>query len=853
VRQLHPNLRHHTFVLRLANLAAAMPSHLTRVVFRNIIANEPLLYRGCRYRAVRPRVITQHGARCLPQTQRRTFFGDLFKQRRKLKPAEAPAGLTTIADVSYKRANDLRPPAPAEVADAIKDFFAQRKGTFEDWHVSTALDALRYLLENPKQDGKPWLSQRNLEDILEELLATSKRPENLGDAHLAFGQLVVDELAKSEHQPMEAEERRILGPDLPFDLYVKLTHIQVLSSFGTATQARDIASNSFKYDATASHAIRRVVLTAWNTVLGGIIRENDQSEVLRTVDAFTEASVPLTKRMQDKLVAYYSERRDLERAKFWYSQPIRNRQDRPTLPSGRASSALLQAYAAEGDITSGQEVVANMLKVEMPSKEAWDAIFLWSAAIGKGPDEIARMMDVLVRRNDELRRKGPGVDLIRPDAETLNALVEYCMSKQDPYSAERYIILGEKRGIHPDEKTFALQMQYRISVNDLDGAKAAYFNLQGSFSGDKRSVAGINELIQALCVSKQHHFDELMAMVDDLHERKAHFAPETVASLTLLHLRRGEIHDAMDLLQVHAHQYSPEQRKIIQKALSLFILDGETSTADAWDGYQILRNVFVETPREDRIPIMNGFFARSRSDMACHVFFHMRNHVSPTHTATRDVYVAAFTGFARCQDAESLELAHNQLKLDLNVEMDTKLRNSLMLAYAATGENRKAISFWREICDSKEGPTYNSLAIAFRACEGMHFGSEHAKSIWKRLKSQDVEIDKTIWTAYMSAIARNHNHDEALALVESVEEEYGFTPDLHMYVSLPNLNEVMLMKSSLGSWFNCTANIERQSRVEAWIKQRYPEVWAEMEALGHWVTMDGFGYRQYNINRDLVP
>jgi peptidoglycan/xylan/chitin deacetylase (PgdA/CDA1 family) len=50
-----------------------------------------------------------------------------------------------------------------------------------------------------------------------------------------------------------------------------------------------------------------------------------------------------------------------------------------------------------------------------------------------------------------------------------------------------------------------------------------------------------------------------------------------------------------------------------------------------------------------------------------------------------------------------------------------------------------------------------------------------------------------------------------------------------------------------------TTNIERQVHVEAWIKQRYPEVWQEMEALGHWVTMDGFGYRQYNINRDLDP
>jgi hypothetical protein len=47
--------------------------------------------------------------------------------------------------------------------------------------------------------------------------------------------------------------------------------------------------------------------------------------------------------------------------------------------------------------------------------------------------------------------------------------------------------------------------------------------------------------------------------------------------------------------------------------------------------------------------------------------------------------------------------------------------------------------------------------------------------------------------------------------------------------------------------------MEKQDVVEAWIKERYPQVWKEMEALGFWVTMDGFGYKQYNINRDLDP
>jgi hypothetical protein len=423
--------------------------------------------------------------------------------------------------------------------------------------------------------------------------------------------------------------------------------------------------------------------------------------------------------------------------------------------------------------------VASLLK-KMPDKPTWDAIFLWSAAIGKGPDEIDRMMDVMIRRNTEERQKDPLVPLLQPDIDTINMLVDFAISKQDSYSAERYVTLGEKRGIYPNERTFTMQIQYRLSIQDVDGARAAYLGLQGDKLGDDRSLAAINQLIQAMCQSQHAHFEDLMAIVDDLHERKARFEPETVAALCLLHLRRGETHDAIDLLQVHAYHYTPEQRAIIRKTLLAFILEGQTSTADAWDGYQILRQSFPETPREDRIPIMNDFFARKRSDMACHVFFHMRNETHPALTTTKAVYVAAFTGFARNADAESLELAHNQLKLDLNVDMDTQLRNALMLAHAATGNNRKALEIWAEIGSSREGPTYNSIAIAFRSCEGMPFGADHAKSIWRRLKEMDIDIDKTIFTAYLGAIARNHLHDEALALVESAEEEYGFQRDLYM-------------------------------------------------------------------------
>lgn len=698
----------------------------------------------------------------------------MFKSQRKIKAAEVPAGLGLLGTLVKAQHDGLRLPPPKDVAEAVSAFFLERKADLEDFHVGNVLNALRYLLDNPKEDGQPWIPYKSMNRMMNKL--ERYPPVTNGARHQALAKLLDAEIAKVIDKEVDVkEEFKTLtvyeGLQLP-----KL--IRVLCIYGASQEARDLAYKTYgKPSNKRTPREVKIVGNTWKAVVAGFAKEGNTPELMKTTEMMQGASAAFTSEVQGVLVKYFAERKDLEQAKHWYFKPTPQSDDGRGLRE--ALGPLLTACALCGDTAFGQEVVASLLQ-RMPDKETWDAIFLWSAAIGKGADEIDRMMNVMVRRNAEERQKKPEAPVVQPDVDTINLLVEFSMKKQDSYSAERFVVLGEKRGIFPDEKTYTMQMRYRLSINDIDGARAAYYGLQGQISEDSDCIDAVNKLIQALCRMQQHHFDDIMAIVDDLHERNARLTPETVATLCVLHLQRGEPHDAADLLNMHAHHFSPDQRVVIRKGLASFIMDGQTSTTDAWDAYQMLRNAFPETPRSDRIPLMKEFFARKRSDMACHVFFHMRNSVNEDITANKEVYVTAFTGFARNADAESLELASNQLKIDLNVEMDTQLRNALMLAYAATGDNRRAMNMWAEIGASQEGPTYNSIVIAFRACEGTHNGERHARSIWQRLKEMDVDIDKQIFTAYMSALARNHRHDDALALIEAAEEEYGFTPDFDM-------------------------------------------------------------------------
>lgn len=698
----------------------------------------------------------------------------MFKAQRKIKPPDQPAGLEVMSELIQAQNKGLRPPAPDKVAEALNEFFMQKRADNEDFHVSKAVNGLRYLLENPKEDGQPWLSYKSMTAMMRKL--HRHPPETGGVPHKILAKFLDAEIEKVVAK--EVDPARPLPNLTAYEALALPNFIRVLCTYGASLDARDMVSKAYGTPSDKRTGYETsVVQLAWKDVVLGLTKEGNTPELLKTMAMMRDAAAEFNSVFQGILVRYFAERNDLEQAKYWYSMAVPEWDDGRGLQS--ALGPFLTSLALNGDTTLGHQIVASLLK-DIPAKEIWDAIFVWSAAIGKGADEIDRMMNVMIRRNQEDRQLRPEKPVLLPDIATINSLIELAMSKQDSYLAERFVVLGEKRGIYPDAKTYIMQVRYRLSINDIDGAKAAYYGLQGQVTEDRDCAEAVNSLIQALCNQQQHHFDDIMAMVDDMHEHNVRLTPETVATVCVLHLRRGEPHDAGDLLNMHAHHLSPAQRVVIRKGLASFIMDGHTSTAEAWETYQMLRHAFPETPRSDRIPLMKEFFRRKRSDMACHVFFHMRNSIIEHIAADKEVYVTAFVGFARSGDAESLELASNQLKIDLNVEMDTQLRNALMLAWAATGDHNRAMDMWTEIGTSQEGPSYNSIAIAFRACEGTHFGERHARSIWARLKEMDVDIDKQIWTAYMCAIARNHKHDEAMALIETVEEEYGFTPDFYM-------------------------------------------------------------------------
>ena len=737
-----------------------MRSQLTRHVFRQIILNELSSSTQPWFPA------TQHCLRArpcsvFPTTPRRTLFGFGRKAQRQPKPVDYEPGFETMMDLSHKLSARVRAPPPEELAQAFVDLFRFKERTIrrlEDIQAQYALETFRYLKETYTEVPNFGLTSEELRRALKMLkFLFDVNKNNKHKAHNELARALFEELKK--RRETRADD---LEPPVPFyqDL---LPFIKAMARCNDSLYARDLVE---EYWETLSPSHR--ILSLWGRILRGLIREDRVEELPKTIKIMQKYNMPFDSEIHEVITVFYAAgKADMEMTKKWYQYPIADKK----APTVHTDATVLKLCINQNELDWGDQIFKSLVQRTPEEKAPWNVIFQWVAAKGRSVDEIESMMNVMKRRQEEKRLKFPF------DIETINGLVELANSRNDPYTAERYVALGQKWGFSPNARTYLLQLEYRIKVRDLGGARTAYAHLQAEESVNSEDLSLINKLVVALCEEKVPNYDAIMGLVEDLGERKARFEPETVAALSLLHLQRGEMDDLVDLLNTHAFHYGLDQRSTISQVLFSHIVNHSTPVSRAWQTYNILRDTFSEVDMSTRTSLMEHFFTRNRSDMATHIFCHMRKSQLKSLRPTVSTYVACLSGIAKAGDTESLETVHNMMNVDAEIEPDTQLYNALMLAYSSCGNPLTAQGFWEDIVHSREGPSYASIQIALMACEKSPFGERVARDIWARLKRFEIEPTREIYAAYVGALAGQNQFGECVKLINDAEKEVGYKPD----------------------------------------------------------------------------
>ncbi|KAG4441670.1 hypothetical protein IFR05_002877 [Cadophora sp. M221] len=753
---------------------------------------------------------------------RRSLFGFSQKPPRQPKESSIAPGLKPMLDLSLMHKINTRPPPAQELVKAWRTFFKYKVAKKEPLNNLQAQHTLRVYqhlqnLESEDPDCKLAWS-----DLKAAWLVSSFIPEGLPvDPDDSLAKLA--RLLHAEWQQPSAKDTALQYSSLK-------SMIRILTRTGNTAEARDLLEshdNTLGDQGSTGNEVRTRL--CWGHVLRGFAQEDNELELLKTAQKIEEQGLSVYySATQSILVAFYSARNNVECTKLWFSKPLVavSGLERSGLPSPETLATVLKFCIRNNQLDWCKTVFQGVLETD-PDKSTWDIVLQWAAGgMGKGVEDVERMMKVIIGRSTNEQP-------VKPDIVTINGLVELAMSLNDAYLAERYIALGQKFGIKPNANTYILQMKYRADVNDLRGAQEAYDSLQAEEVENDDDLPAINTFLRALCASKMDNYNRIMSIISDLDERDKRLEPDTVCALTTMYLQRDEIFELIDLLQAQSFHYNLEERSRIIDTMIEFSIDPNTDTPRSWEAYSIMRQIFDEATPEKRTRMMNEYFSRNRCDMACHVFGHMRQHSIVNRRPSLETYVQCFEGIAKCEDRESLDMVHNMLKMDSSIEPNTKLYNSLMLAYTACDEADRALDFWDDITNTDEGPSYKSLEIVFWACGRKPFGDRKARDIWNKMRRMEIEVTGKVFAAYIGALSGQGKFEEARDMLEVMEKELSLKLDV----------------LTLGTFYNSLPGQNRKDLVEEWAKGLYPDIWKELCKLGQ--TTQKEGHRLFNIKREI--
>lgn len=850
-----------------------MPSNLTRGVFRRLLANEPILHRGCLRRrhyssglAARPllqAIGSRDSRRAAYYEQRRHFFNfNLFGKKHEKQEATLDPGVDKMMELAKRQRMRARMPEVDDVSLALTEFINAKNNQhannkhpqqITDTQAQLMLLSLRYVFSTADMNTEEGGAKIHVisGEVLGAAARVLYRTKAVTKSHCDLAEAIYQRLSvmgdvKLTRGALQAYVKMLCTLGSTARAHELVLQAEQQAGVGQETAARDEAylHDSAEVDVVqrSTSALRSPSSFAdmWRTLLEGYAREKNDALVQDALACLRVRDRARSPRVCGTMIDHSLTRNDLDAIKYWWQQycELPSTASNPSkVKGGPIIHKILRWCLANSELQTGQDIVREAM-VTNPPKSVWDAIFVWAAGTKKGVDEIDRMIGVMEKMNEAIPDKSAWR---LPDNATINSLVEFAVYVKDPYMAERFITLGRERNIEPDARTFALQMDYRLSVGDVDGALIAYKALaehrdttytEEVFTEDEVTI---NRLIVAMCRNRRHDFETIMNVTMDLADRKGRFEADTASQLALLHLRRDEHEDATDLLNTHAYQFSSAERALVREAIMNFAMDRETAVSRAWDSYRIINEVFDETNREQRTQLMTSFFDRERADMGVRVFQEMRRHSRSDTMPTVDTYKSALLGLAKLRELESVEVVHNLLKLDFNITVTTYLRNALMIAYTACDKGRKALGFWDEIVASKEGPSYNSIHVALRACEKAPFGDVRAKELWDLLRRRNVDLDQSLWASYAAALAGNGDVDLAITTVEEAEAK----------------GEIEVDSFLIGSLFGGAAGQVKQLQVELWAKENYPSLWEELEKLG--VETEENEMRAFKIDRRVAP
>ncbi|RVX70452.1 hypothetical protein B0A52_05951 [Exophiala mesophila] len=799
-------------------------SYLTRRVIRAIINNRPYTTAGCKHFS--PRV---HRSPLVPlqpcRQQTRSIFGLNLGSKgfQDAKPTteNIERALGNLVDVVRARRSHLRFPPDDQTVDSLRFLFASRLEnprllTSNEVHIITeAFDHLHERGRILSDDSYNTLQEEDLNNILLALATSTGKDRFRSDARSLA--TTIFNLLRTRVDDVQTLSLSSSPNQHPAHGSLLVTYITVLSKTGSAQEALQLLRKS-------TEASDGLSLPMWTAVLRGLAAEGRMDEFWEVMQEVQDLVGPLDAISHEVLVTFFAQHDQISTLKRVFELPLQEGQ----VPTTSSIVKTVDCCIKNDEIKWASPLVKSLYE-RTDARDIAGTLLLWYAVHDPNYGHIRRRLEEII-------------DSDVPDAlsiNTLNRIIEYAYSQHNPGKAEEYMNLAKHLGLTLDARTRSLELDYALHQGDRSGAAKAFESLcREDIPLDRCDVPVLNRYIADLCFSADHEYNHLIKVVDHVIETNADLTAEAIAGLCHVFVRKGELEEVANLLRHRVDSLPSDDRARIAAVFRTYIVESDVKAQDAFNAYELFRHAFPETRVADRLPLMQSFFDRSRPDLACLVFGHMRQRHEPDVRPTAEAYAQCFAGIANCKDIDGLQMVYNMLKLDLEVDQTTRIHNSLMAAYVECQQPFVAIidHFWK-VMESKEGPTLSSFQLALRACEKwIPQGGHEARQIMALMQSFNLRITKEVYDLYIGALAGQSEFENVVDLIDHMLQDIGEHPDAF----------------TIGTFYNAIPWQYRKDEVAKWAKEAYPEEWAELESWGDEIDEEWeIRYFKMNRNRDI--
>lgn len=649
-----------------------------------------------------------------------------------------------MADLMRSLADRSRAPPTDVLAKAFEVFFTARAedpGVITGYQARLLIVTWKHLKARQDElDEKDWLNVYSVEN-LEKMLFVLSEAQCLPESYDA-----IQKIARFAYLELCSDYK--FGPN-QISRQALILYISILSMYGSPEEARQVVEKFWGQ-------LAKVTPSPWLLVLKGFALKDDRRQMRRLIENLAFHGNKFDQASHEELTKTLIELDLFKAVQTAYDFPIYG-SSRPSL----ATKLAVLKYAILKSETAWARPIFESLP-QPPNAKTMDIMLLWEAAQGNRATALAERV-------------------ILPEAltvTTLNNLLEYANAIEDRELARDFAKLADHWGLKPDQKTYLLQLESWIQAGDIEQTLQL---LQGPIDANslpQENMALVNKLITMLCLSEKSDdlFQRISSLLDPLFQDNIRLEAVTVAAVTRTLLYRHDFESVSEFLRPRLGTYDSEDKAKIRAALTDYILDLTETDDHVWEAYQMLKLAFPETGVPMRTEIMVSLFRRKRNDLAVLVFGHMRQSENLSRRPKPDTYTRCLQGIARTGDADNLELIHNMLKLDLEVELNTRILNGLMLAYAACEMAEKSMAIFRQILQSDEGPSSKTVIIFFKACEKHFNGVQEARKMMDKVKKLEIPVDRKLYYAYISALAAQCEFDLATEAIETMQAQTGYEP-----------------------------------------------------------------------------